>query len=1409
MSPQGHNPRYLNRTEDSKIELVVPGDYPRNSPKASLISVEATAHVHLLENDPSGPADEPPGLLLGIKRIDTTTKIEPPKQLRLLHLSNNDHGMEFNTFLRCALEAYGLTEPQTKNTIFKFFDRFLALSEQSTFRGGRFSPVPASTKVRLPGHNGSKKEEEVRVNFIAIPYFLLHDLQRPPQRTTMSRTKVHWIQPLVQSGYHLDSSMARENQQAIRRLYSHIKQVIHVPRLWVLSIGHNFVATCSPTPLFDGQTLSSASPGITLRTIGGQTAFPPTVRITTPWGFVFCLERGKCGVWFEFLYRVQAMLSSVACEGTSIDTRNWIYILEVDGSTIDARRWRSLWEAHGDDNPLLAIIASPPPNPPPPREEPIELNASANSPSAQIPELRYPSVVSDTLKKLDKRVREHRERRSRTIATMQSNHAGSDDADGFGQYRHTDINNYLSPSYHRPPNPVRLRRRRYRSAVEHDNDHPYQYVDPYYSPPKFVLDAIGKQSRRGKEDGEGHGLAQRASGTAGVSQTDGPGAGVGSATQRDKERGQGRSLPIFKWPIGKKPSEEASSDTNDAASTRRMKSLLAYIHRHMLFHTDNAKFSSYFPPPTATSTAMLLNRTYNAIPLKTKSNVESQLLHLRDTHHVNNYILDLLRTFVRGISDFLDEFIAPDYECIVKGKVWAAVSAVLETFRFSGRTMTTNTKIDPITPLAYQTNILEEYHVNILAIPLDLYLRHVRTIREGLVGVESRAIPRSMVDAFIQIVILLVKAASEGERIVAGIEDSAEGLEGADVVERGEDSGGRTVDSGSLDANDLETLDEVPEGRNGDSDSLEEDSGSSDAKNPDSLEKSARDPEKSLDGPEWNSGSLQQGAGDPKNSLDHTEEDSASVEENFESPEKDTGSTDAKNPNPLEKRPNILEEKNPDTLEESSGSPRTNPENLKDPSPATGSPGPNTRSSSTDRSTDWLLDCGSETEGPKITPPPPRYDPSPGIDSLFARLDQARDECCAMFRSDEDKVSSAAVSGLGLIVARMLESVLKGHSTCKELPELNIGEVYATYTTALQLEARNRPSKNLLLDISLLREELETIIANINEQLKLVINLRTYSSGQAPDEDLLLIDTGNINFENLFTSPPPSPSSSTLDGTASNYEDFAPISLSSRAILQAIHADLQEQEEVFAELIKRANILERQIVQRVDIIQEDHGKAILVFTIVSVIFLPLSFVSSYMGMNTADIRNMELNQALFWQVALPVTVIVVALVLVGAYNARWLHGASGAGDETLASQQAMMLYSSNSGTCEALAHSVTVRLNIKSLSRCQIQVTNALKGKKPPKGEPDPWKLSVGHDNKQSQSDNGSSDVSEVFSDNNSESDSNTDPDLDSEDSDSYGDDADNNSLNDERQLPQEYYLAQTKSLDVSQLRQERYVDKT
>ncbi|OAP54278.1 hypothetical protein AYL99_11379 [Fonsecaea erecta] len=57
------------------------------------------------------------------------------------------------------------------------------------------------------------------------------------------------------------------------------------------------------------------------------------------------------------------------------------------------------------------------------------------------------------------------------------------------------------------------------------------------------------------------------------------------------------------------------------------------------------------------------------------------------------------------------------------------------------------------------------------------------------------------------------------------------------------------------------------------------------------------------------------------------------------------------------------------------------------------------------------------------------------------------------------------------------------------------------------------------------------------------------------------------------------------------------------------------------------------------------GQAILVFTIVTIVFLPMSFVSGFLGMNTQDIRNLGEGQWIFWATAIPVTVFVVVLAV--------------------------------------------------------------------------------------------------------------------------------------------------------------------
>jgi CorA-like Mg2+ transporter protein len=70
----------------------------------------------------------------------------------------------------------------------------------------------------------------------------------------------------------------------------------------------------------------------------------------------------------------------------------------------------------------------------------------------------------------------------------------------------------------------------------------------------------------------------------------------------------------------------------------------------------------------------------------------------------------------------------------------------------------------------------------------------------------------------------------------------------------------------------------------------------------------------------------------------------------------------------------------------------------------------------------------------------------------------------------------------------------------------------------------------------------------------------------------------------------------------------------------------------------------------VEIEQDDHGKAILVFTIVTITFLPLSFVSSFLGMNTQDVRNQTNSQWIFWATALPLTLAVVLVTMYISYH---------------------------------------------------------------------------------------------------------------------------------------------------------------
>ncbi|KDN66471.1 hypothetical protein CSUB01_08187 [Colletotrichum sublineola] len=84
------------------------------------------------------------------------------------------------------------------------------------------------------------------------------------------------------------------------------------------------------------------------------------------------------------------------------------------------------------------------------------------------------------------------------------------------------------------------------------------------------------------------------------------------------------------------------------------------------------------------------------------------------------------------------------------------------------------------------------------------------------------------------------------------------------------------------------------------------------------------------------------------------------------------------------------------------------------------------------------------------------------------------------------------------------------------------------------------------------------------------------------------------------------------------------------------------------------NKLRCQVREDLDVLDEGHGYAIRVFTLVTLIFLPLSFFTSFFGMNTTDIRDMPLGSSAYWATAVPATILILCSAYIYAYKSETL-----------------------------------------------------------------------------------------------------------------------------------------------------------
>ncbi|KAI1125079.1 hypothetical protein F5Y10DRAFT_268419 [Nemania abortiva] len=83
----------------------------------------------------------------------------------------------------------------------------------------------------------------------------------------------------------------------------------------------------------------------------------------------------------------------------------------------------------------------------------------------------------------------------------------------------------------------------------------------------------------------------------------------------------------------------------------------------------------------------------------------------------------------------------------------------------------------------------------------------------------------------------------------------------------------------------------------------------------------------------------------------------------------------------------------------------------------------------------------------------------------------------------------------------------------------------------------------------------------------------------------------------------------------------------------------------FLQFAGKATALKQHSMHKTETRKDYQAQAVYAFTVVTIIFLPLSAISSIFGMNTSDIRELEQGQWLYWVTAVPVTVGVILIGL--------------------------------------------------------------------------------------------------------------------------------------------------------------------
>ncbi|KAI4686964.1 uncharacterized protein J4E84_005335 [Alternaria hordeiaustralica] len=193
------------------------------------------------------------------------------------------------------------------------------------------------------------------------------------------------------------------------------------------------------------------------------------------------------------------------------------------------------------------------------------------------------------------------------------------------------------------------------------------------------------------------------------------------------------------------------------------------------------------------------------------------------------------------------------------------------------------------------------------------------------------------------------------------------------------------------------------------------------------------------------------------------------------------------------------------------------------------------------------------------------------------------------------------------------------------LHDLSVPDLYREHLSKMQYEASRRPSKLALRELYLLEEEFEMVASICAQQRRMIRDFY----------EIIGPSTYRIATKECFRA---------------DRDIVIPLmdqNLSSPASMGATSIGVRETQALFD---RTKEVLRH----NVEVSEESNSKAIRVFTLVTIVFLPLSFISSVFGMNTTDIRDMSSSQALFWVIAIPATTLIGGLSLMIAYHGTYM-----------------------------------------------------------------------------------------------------------------------------------------------------------